>query len=51
MLTCTVKYRVKTEGKGVSSGRMEAGGSHLSVSEATIDRDKDGEGAQVLQGP
>lgn len=38
-------------GEEVSCGMIEAGGPHLSVSEATIDRDKDGEGAQVLQGP
>lgn len=51
VLTWTITQKVKTEGEGVSSGRMEAGGSHFSVSEATIDRDKNGEGAQVLQGP
>lgn len=51
VLTWTAKHKVKTEGEGVSSGRIEAGGSHFSVSEATIDRDKDGERAHVLQGP
>lgn len=51
MLTWTTKHRVKTEGDGVSPGTMEIDGSHLSISEATIDRNKDGEGSQVLQGP
>lgn len=50
-LTWRGKHKVKTAGEEVPCERMEGGGSHFSVSEATVDRDKDGKGAQVLQGP